>query len=77
MNVVVSPYDTEYVKVESGLSGGEMVKAQSAASASGSQRRMGGMPGGMPGGGSSRSSGSSSRSGGMPSGGGFGGPPGF
>ncbi|MBQ1833502.1 MAG: HlyD family efflux transporter periplasmic adaptor subunit [Treponema sp.] len=75
VNVVVSPYDTEYVKVESGLSGGEMVKAQSAASASGSQRRMGGMPGGMSGG--SRSGGSSSRDGGMPSGGGFGGPPGF
>lgn len=78
INVTVSPYDKDYVKIESGLSGGERVKAQSAGGASGTQRRngmgggMGGMPsGGFGGGGSGRSGG------GMPSGGGFSGPPGF
>jgi multidrug efflux pump subunit AcrA (membrane-fusion protein) len=42
--VKVTPYDKEYVKVESGLSGGEVLKAQSDSEKSGSQRR-GGAPG--------------------------------
>lgn len=76
INVTVSPYDKDYVKVESGLSGGERVKAQSAGGASGTQRRNGmggGMSGGMPSGGGG---GSGRSGGGMPSGG-FSGPPGF
>lgn len=79
INVTVSPYDRDYVKVESGLSGGERVKAQSAGGASGTQRRNGmggGMPGGMPSGGFG-GGGSGRSGGGMPSGGGFSGPPGF
>lgn len=76
INVTVSPYDKDYVKIESGLSGGERVKAQSAGGASGTQRRNGmggGMSGGMPSGGGG---GSGRSGGGMPSGG-FSGPPGF
>ena len=74
INVTVSPYDKDYVKVESGLSGGERVKAQSAGGASGTQRRNG-MGGGMPSGGFG--SGSSGRSSGGMSSGGFGGGGGF
>ena len=70
INVTVSPYDKDYVKIESGLSGGERVKAQSSGGTSGTQRRSG-----MPGGGMSGGMGGS-RGGGMSSGG-FGGPPGF
>ena len=67
INVVVTPYDREYVKVESGLKGGEVLKQLTTPQASGFQRgNMGGgsrSGGGMP-------------SGGMPSGGfGAGGPP--
>lgn len=79
INVTVSPYDRDYVKVESGLSGGERVKAQTAGGTSGTQRRNGmggGMPGGMPSGGFG-GGGSGRSGGGMPSGGGFSGPPGF
>ena len=74
INVTVSPYDRDYVKVESGLSGGERVKAQSTGGASGTQRRNG-MGGGMPSGGFG--SGSSGRSSGGMSSGGFGGGGGF
>ncbi|MBR6078888.1 MAG: HlyD family efflux transporter periplasmic adaptor subunit [Treponema sp.] len=76
INVTVSPYDKDYVKIESGLSGGERVKAQSTGETSGTQRRNGmggGMSGGMPSGGGG---GSGRSGGGMPSGG-FSGPPGF
>ncbi len=50
--VTVVPYDTEYVKIESGLEGGEVLAAQSTAKKSGTNR--GGPPGGggFPGGGS-------------------------
>ena len=75
INVVVTPYDREYVKIESGLEGGEILKQLTTPQSSGFQR--GGMGGGMPGGssGGSRSgSGGGMPSGGMPSGG-FSGPP--
>lgn len=49
INVTVSPYDREYVKIEDGLSGDETLKAQSEPQASGMQRRNG-MSGGMGGG---------------------------
>ena len=39
--VTVSPYGKEYVKIESGLSGGEVLRAQSAAGKSGSNKRNG------------------------------------
>ncbi len=74
INVTVSPYDKDYVKIESGLSGGERVKAQSTGETSGTQRRNG-MGGGMPSGGFG--SGSSGRSSGGMSSGGFGGGGGF
>ena len=74
INVTVSPYDKDYVKIESGLSGGERVKAQSTGETSGTQRRNG-MGGGMPSGGFG--SGSSGRSSGGMSSGGFGGGAGF
>ena len=63
INVTVQPYDREYVKVTEGLSGGEVLKGLSTASASGMQRRnvSGGNRQGAP-------------SGGFPSGG-FGAPP--
>lgn len=47
-NVTVTPYDKEYVKVVSGLSGGEQVKAQSSAEKSGMQRRDSNMGNRMP-----------------------------
>lgn len=61
INVVVTPYDREYVKVESGLKGGEVLKQLTTPQASGFQR--GGFGGGS--GGSRSGSG-----GGMPGGGG-------
>lgn len=69
INVTVSPYDRDYVKVESGLVGGETVKAQSSGDVSGTQRRNGGM-GGMSGGmgdmsGGSRGGSTGGASGGM------------
>ena len=64
INVTVSPYGNEYVKIESGLSGGEKLKAQSTAGASGGQRRNG------MGGGRNRNMPSNNRMGG-----GAGGPP--
>ena len=57
INVTVSPYTSEYVKIESGLRGGEVLKAQSSAEKSGQMRGnmrgmggMGGMGAGFPGG---------------------------
>lgn len=50
INVVVTPYDREYVKVESGLSGGEVLKQLTTPQASGFQR--GGTGGGNSGAGS-------------------------
>ncbi|MBO4385435.1 MAG: HlyD family efflux transporter periplasmic adaptor subunit [Treponema sp.] len=53
INVTVSPYTAEYVKIESGLKGGEVLKAQSSAETSGRRRGgmgMGGMGGAMRGG---------------------------
>lgn len=64
INVKVVPYDKEYVRVESGLKGGEILKAQSSPAASGTQRRNN-MGGGMTGGGS-RTSGSGFGAGGPP-----------
>ncbi len=53
--VTVKPYGKEYVRIESGLSGGEVLAAQSARAKSGMNRNganqrsgMGGMPGGTP-----------------------------
>lgn len=46
--VTVSPYGKEYVKIDSGLEGGEVLKAQSAPAKSGTNRTGGNaMPGGM------------------------------
>lgn len=54
INVTVSPYTADYVKIENGLKGGEVLKAQSSAETSGRRRGgmggMGGMRGGMGGG---------------------------
>lgn len=52
ISVRARPYDTNYVRIESGVSAGDVLQAQSTATASGANRnRMNGMPGGGTGGG--------------------------
>lgn len=74
LEVQVRPYGKEYMKIISGLAGGEVLKAQSVPKASGWNKGRSGMQG-MPGMGGMSGSKNGSKNGGMPMMGGAGGPP--